>query len=115
MGGTWVAGQSNYFVFKQEAEISKPSPATAWVFIDEHERSINDGWFAVDMVGNKGLLDAPATRHNNGFGLTFADGHSEIWKLKDKRTMDWDSLPISNFPRNSDWERLSAASTSLKE
>ena len=115
MGGTWVAGQSNYFVFKREVEISKPSPSAAWVFIDEHERSINDGWFAVDMVGDRGLLDAPATRHNNGFGLTFADGHSEIWKLKDRRTMNWDALPISNSPRNPDWERLSAASTSLKE
>lgn len=43
------------------------APSKAWVYIDEHERSINDGWFAVDMIGDRGLLDAPATRHNNAF------------------------------------------------
>ncbi|MGI8967246.1 MAG: hypothetical protein ACR2H1_14325, partial [Limisphaerales bacterium] len=114
MGGTWVKGQSNYIVFKYENQIQKPSPSQAWVFIDEHERSINDGWFAVDMKGNRGLLDAPATRHNNAYGITFADGHSEIWKLKDRRSTHWSSLPISNKPTNEDWVKLSAASTSLK-
>lgn len=114
MGGTYVAGQTNYTVFRKESEIIKPSPSQAWVFLDEHERSINDGWFAVDMVGSRGLLDAPATRHNFGYGITFVDGHSEIWKLDDERTRNWASLPVGNRPRNPDWERLSAATTSLK-
>ncbi|MBA4146775.1 MAG: prepilin-type N-terminal cleavage/methylation domain-containing protein [Verrucomicrobia bacterium] len=115
MGGTYVAGQSNYWVFKKEADLVNPSPSAAWVFLDEHERSINDGWFAVDMKGSRGLLDAPAARHNFGYGITFADGHSEIWKLEDGRSRNWESLPISNRPRNPDWEKLSAATTSLKE
>lgn len=114
MGGTWVKGQSNYTVFKQETDIVKPSPAGAWVFIDENERSINDGWFAVDMVGDRGLLDAPATRHNYAYGLSFADGHAEIWKLLDARTQNWTSLPISNNPLNPDWEHLSQATSSLR-
>ncbi len=114
MGGTWVYGQSNYWVFKKEADIVNPPISRAWVFIDEHEHSINDGWFAVDMKGSRGLLDAPATRHNGGYGITFADGHSEIWKLKDDRSIHWTSLPIRNRPPNPDWEKLSAATTSLK-
>ena len=114
MGGTYVAGQSNYWVFKKETQIVNPSPSSAWVFLDEHERSINDGWFAVDMKRSRGLLDAPATRHNFGYGITFVDGHSEIWKLQDERSKHWESLPISNRPRNADWEKLSAATTSLK-
>ncbi len=114
MGGTYVGGQSNYWVFKKETEIINPSPSSAWVFLDEHERSINDGWFAVDMKGARGLLDAPATRHNSGYGITFVDGHSEIWKLQDERSRKWETLPISNRPRNPDWERLSAATTSLR-
>ncbi|MDB6026145.1 MAG: xcpT 2 [Verrucomicrobiales bacterium] len=114
MGGTYVYGQSNYMVFKRESEIVNPSPAAAWVFIDEHEKSINDGWFAMDMKGKQGLLDAPATRHNNAYGLTFADAHSEIWALKDERTKKWASLPIRNKPTtNPDWEKLAAATTSL--
>lgn len=114
MGGTWVAGQSNYMVFKRDTDIVTPSPSKAWVFIDEHERSINDGWFAVDMKGERGLLDAPATRHNNAYGLAFADGHGEIWKLRDSRSINWKALPISNHPLNPDWQRLQEASSSLK-
>jgi len=115
MGGTWVKGQSNYIVFKREADIVRPPISGAWVFIDEHERSINDGWFAVDMKGDRGLLDAPATRHNNSYALSFADGHAEIWKLRDARSMSWSALPISNTPLNPDWQRLQAASSSLRQ
>ena len=115
MGGTTVAGQHQFIVFKREADIVEPPPSKAWVFIDEHERSINDGWFAVDMVGHKGLLDAPATRHGDSYALSFADGHVEIWKLTDSRTRSWNSLPISNDPLNADWQRLQAATTSLKK
>ncbi|HVM47434.1 MAG TPA: type II secretion system protein [Candidatus Acidoferrum sp.] len=114
MGGTWVAGQSNYMVFKRDTDIVNPSPASAWVFIDEHERSINDGWFAVDMKGDRGLLDAPATRHINSYALSFADCHGEIWKLRDPRSINWSVLPIGNHPVNPDWARLAAASSSLK-
>lgn len=115
MGGLTVHGQYNYRVFKKEQEITAPPPSKAWVFIDEHERSINDGWFAVDMVGNLGLLDAPATRHGEGYALSFADGHVEIWKLLDSRTKGWSRLPIPNSPPNPDWQRLRDASSSLIE
>ncbi len=115
MGGTWVKGQSNYMVFKREQDIVRPPASGAWVFIDEHERSINDGWFAVDMVGERGLLDAPATRHNNAYALSFADGHVEVWKLRDPRSVNWATLPIPNAPQNPDWQRLAAASSSLRE
>jgi prepilin-type N-terminal cleavage/methylation domain-containing protein len=114
MGGTWVAGQSNYIVFKRDTDIVNPSPSKAWVFIDEHDRSINDGWFAVDMKGERGLLDAPATRHNNSYALSFADCHGEIWKLRDHRSISWTILPIGNHPINPDWQRLQEASSSLK-
>ncbi|MEI6394281.1 MAG: type II secretion system protein [Verrucomicrobiota bacterium] len=114
MGGLPVAGQHESLALKREAEIVNPPPSKAWVFIDEHERSINDGWFAVDMVGKKGLLDAPATRHGDSYALSFADGQAEIWKLLDPRTRNWTKLPISNNPLNPDWQRLQAATTSLK-
>ena len=114
MGGTTVAGQHEYTVFRREGDIINPPPSKAWVFLDEHERTINDGWFAVDMVGNRGLLDAPATRHGDSYALSFADGHVEIWKLQDARTRSWDRLPISNNPLNPDWQRLRDATTSLK-
>jgi len=114
MGGKPLAGQDDYRVFAKEAEITDPSPARAFVFIDEHERSINDGWFAFDMKGTRGFLDAPANRHDNGYNLSFADGHAESWRLRDTRTIRWGSLPIPNNPTNPDWDKLRAVSTSLR-
>ena len=114
MGGANTAGEHEYIVFNYERDIVNPPPSRAWVFIDEHERSINDGFFAMDMVGDKGLLDAQATRHGESYALSFADGHTEPWKLLDPRTRGWAALPISNNPLNPDWQRLQAATTALK-
>lgn len=113
MGGRPLAGQDQYRVFRTQEDIVNPSPAEAFVFIDEHEKSINDGWFAVDMNGHRGFLDAPAVRHGDRYPLSFADGHAESWKINDERTLKWVSLPIPNNPRNSDWDRLRSASSSL--
>lgn len=115
MGGTTALHETNYVVFKRESQIVHPPPSSAWVLIDEHERSINDGWFAVDMVGDVGLLDIPASRHNNNsFVITFTDGHSETWSLRDARTINWTSKPVPNGPLNPDWQRLSLATTTLR-
>lgn len=113
MGGTTVHGQHQFRVFKNERDIVNPAPSKAWVFMDEHERSINDGWYAVDMVGNLGMLDAPASRHGGSYALSFADGHVETWKLLDDRTKNWKTLPIPNTPLNPDWQKLRDATTSL--
>jgi prepilin-type N-terminal cleavage/methylation domain-containing protein len=82
-----------YFQFKKIDDIQRPSPAKTWVFIDEREDSINDGWFAVNMDGYDPIrptayiiVDYPASYHNGAGGLAFADGHSEIRKWKDPRT-----------------------------
>lgn len=114
MGGRPLAGQDKFRVFLRESDITDPTPSRAWVFIDEHEKSINDGWFAVDMTGILGLLDAPATRHDSKFALAFADGHMENWKLLDNRSRMWTELPIQNNPVNVDWSRLQAASSSRR-
>jgi prepilin-type N-terminal cleavage/methylation domain-containing protein/prepilin-type processing-associated H-X9-DG protein len=114
MGGRPLAGQDEYRVFLKETDLTDPGPAQTFVFIDEHEKSINDGWFVFDMTGARGLIDAPATRHDHAFTLSFADGHVETWKLKDARTINWQKLPISNQPDNPDWQRLRAAASSAK-
>ncbi|HEV2213667.1 MAG TPA: type II secretion system protein [Terracidiphilus sp.] len=115
MGGVSTHQEHDYRVFKREADITDPVPSAAYVFIDEHERSINDGFFAMEMVGEVGLYDAPATRHGDSFGLSFADGHTEVWKLLDGRTRSWTSLPIPNNPPNPDWQRLRNAASSLMQ
>ena len=61
-----------------------------WVIIDENPDSVNDAAFAVkmDYQGRVSVWqDGPATYHGGACGFTFADGHSEIKKWKDGRTV----------------------------
>ena len=69
------------------SNISAPGPSAVYMFIDEHENSINDSHFLPFKVmysytGEK-WLDAPSGRHGNGTGFAFADGHAEIHKWVD--------------------------------
>jgi prepilin-type processing-associated H-X9-DG protein len=62
------------------------------VLLDEHPDSINDAAFAVQMVepdnlGAARIIDYPASYHNAACGFSFADGHSEIRKWIDPRTV----------------------------
>jgi len=67
-------------------DLGQPGPASTFVFIDEREDSINDGWFAVDMVNPGILVDIPAAYHNRAGTMGFADGHAQIKKWVDSRT-----------------------------
>jgi prepilin-type N-terminal cleavage/methylation domain-containing protein/prepilin-type processing-associated H-X9-DG protein len=111
MGGTPLPGQNKFRVFRKEADIVSPAPSQAAVFIDEHERSINEGWFVIDMTDSRGFLDAPASRHDGTFTLSFADGHAEAWRLKDQASRTWAYLPT---PPNNDAARLRLSATSAK-
>lgn len=82
-----------YWQFKKLSHIVRPAPSKTWLFIDEREDSINDGWFAVNMEsydpGNPAayiIVDYPASYHNGAAGLAFVDAHSEIRKWVDVRT-----------------------------
>lgn len=61
------------------------SPANIWVFIDENEYSLNDGGFGF-IASTPAWIDYVGTYHNNGGGLAFADGHSEIRRWRDPKT-----------------------------
>jgi prepilin-type processing-associated H-X9-DG protein len=82
----WTAGHK---IFGKYAEIVEPSPSMALVFLDERHDSLDDGFFAIDMTPGSGatLPNLPASYHNGAGGLSFADGHAEIRKWVDPRTM----------------------------
>lgn len=61
------------------------SPSKCWLFVDEHEDSIDDGWFAVEML-SQAFVDLPASHHSGGTCLAFVDGHIEMKKWTDPRT-----------------------------
>jgi prepilin-type processing-associated H-X9-DG protein len=82
-----------YKIYTKFAELSNPGASRIFLFIDEREDAINWGNFLTDMVGypnspaSYALLDLPASYHGNAGGFSFADGHSEIHRWRDARTM----------------------------
>jgi prepilin-type N-terminal cleavage/methylation domain-containing protein/prepilin-type processing-associated H-X9-DG protein len=69
------------------SQIKDPPPSKAFVFIDEHENSIDNARFALRPRGDWVWIDFPAARHNNGCMLSFADGHSELWRWLEPNTL----------------------------
>ncbi|MDB6121675.1 MAG: xcpT 2 [Pedosphaera sp.] len=110
---TFSAGGTAFRVFIKESDLTQPGSSRTWMLIDEHEQSINDGWFFVDMTSARPFADMPATRHNRGFVLSFCDGHSEIFKLRDNRTV-WPVPGNVNSPANPDFARLRDVTTALQ-
>jgi len=78
----------NYRIYYKQPQIVDPAPAMAWVFIDEHGDSINDGFFRVDMSSTTQWQDCPASYHGASGALSFADGHSEIKRWTDSNIRD---------------------------
>ena len=86
MGRNSPPRNSGYRTFAKLGEVTAPGPSDAFVFIDERSDSIDDGYFAVEMDTQE-LANVPAAYHNGACGFTFADGHAEIHKWRDSRTM----------------------------
>ncbi len=86
-------------------QMVNPGPAKTWVLMDERENSINDGWFAVDMIdtgANTQWVDLPGNRHNRGTVLSFADGHTEFKKWQNGTTTSASLNPNTQSPNNAD-------------
>jgi prepilin-type N-terminal cleavage/methylation domain-containing protein len=92
----WVGGKAGeadpiWRVYRKLSDLTDPGPARTFVLLDEREDSINDGYWLLDMSGYPGfrvyIYDFPASYHNKAGGLSFADGHSEIKKWRDARTI----------------------------
>jgi len=98
VGGDYNAAANGYFspvwgptgskVYRKLGAI--PWPSDTWVLVDDREDLVNDGVFAVDIMGYPDHLsigDYPAFYHNRACGFGFADNHSEIHRWRDARTM----------------------------
>lgn len=98
-----------YKIYLKESAVS--SPVSTWYLIDEHESSINDGFFLVSMPNLPVATptDLPATRHGRGYCLSFLDGHSEVYKLVDARTR-WPE-PANMTYQNQDYINLQNVTT----
>jgi len=106
--GYWgLAGR--WKVYRKTSQMVVPGPANTYVLLDERKDSINDAYFVVEMDGfpatsSLRMIDWPASYHGNAGGFAFADGHSEIHRWRDPRTMPplaTDLLPVAS-PGNVD-------------
>ena len=109
---------SPYKLCKTYSQIK--SPVNMFVFLDEREDSINDGWYASNPDQMYQIVDFPASYHGNAAGYAFADGHSEIHRFKDPRTMPvlktGQDLPLDqNYPGDQDalWMAQKAAGVAV--
>lgn len=94
-------------IYKKVTDMNRLKPTGAWVLVDEHPDSINDGTLfpEASAVQEGGMMvvkgdpgrsvwrDYPSSLHNGACGFSFADGHSEIRKWK-TRPMVVDARPI---------------------
>ena len=75
------------------ADMVDPGPAKTFVLLDMREDSVDVGNFAPDMTGwadapdSIGFYDLPGSYHHRAGGLSFADGHAELKRWVDDRTM----------------------------
>jgi prepilin-type processing-associated H-X9-DG protein len=109
-GETFVSGI--YKASNKLSDLLNPPPSKNWVFIDEHEDSINDGTFTFINGASFWFEDLPASRHNEIGTLTFADGHVESRRWLDERTRRpvlREDYRATQMPSNPDiawlWER----------
>jgi prepilin-type N-terminal cleavage/methylation domain-containing protein len=87
-------GSPPWRLYLRLGDLVDPGPTMTVLFWDQREDSINTGNFFIDMTGwpaapnlTQWNQDLPGSYHGRAGGLSFADGHSEIRRWKDIRTM----------------------------
>ncbi|MDB6110661.1 MAG: hypothetical protein JWR69_2411 [Pedosphaera sp.] len=91
-----------------------PGPSTVFVFLDEHEQSIDDGFFLFWRHPDTTWPNLPSDRHIQGANLSFADGHCERWKWRFPKVFQTWGQAFANAQDLQDLRRVQAASTSVQ-
>jgi prepilin-type N-terminal cleavage/methylation domain-containing protein len=112
--------QTPFRFFLKDKDLAAGMPSATWVIMDEHVATLDDGWFLVTMDNSRPFASLPATRHQNAYGLNFADGHAEIYRLRSfaTRIPETQAGALAGAPQleisatNSDWLKLKGVTTS---
>jgi prepilin-type N-terminal cleavage/methylation domain-containing protein len=101
---TGIAHANSMFlrIITKASEIQDPAPVSASVFLDEDEYSIQNGALGIQPLHTKTDIhwNLVALRHNYGGTLSFADGHSEAWRWKDKWIAEGHQILSEQYARN---------------
>ncbi len=94
-GRKWAApmnpgfGWGGFFWAEKMSDLNTPGPSQSWLFMDEHPDSIDDGILFTNPGATNGVglfIELPGSLHDGGTGISFADGHAEIYKWKESVT-----------------------------
>jgi len=78
------------FWAKTMSDFKRPGPSDSWVFMDEHPDSIDDGILYTSFSYTNGtgtLVEYPGSLHAGACGISFADGHSTIYKWQSSQVV----------------------------
>ena len=101
------ATAKGYRAFMRENELALAGAATLWVVMDEHESTIDDGFFLVTMDDSRPFASFPGNRHNNAYVLNFADAHVSAQKMRERDARGYSQ----NYANSPDWGRLKEMTT----
>lgn len=96
--------------YRNESQLGRPS--SLWTYVDESSETINDSMFIVDMSVTSELADKPARRHVGSYSISFADGHSELFKLVGFGNSRLKADQAASGSPDPDWANLSRFTTS---
>lgn len=109
--GATHEGTTGYKVNKKTSDITNPKPPLAFVFVDEHYNSIDDGHFGFSPEGGT-WYNLPSLWHDNGDVFAFADGHTEYFRWREAETLrilKVGTIPATTSANNLDLKRVQAA------
>jgi prepilin-type processing-associated H-X9-DG protein len=111
--------------------IANPAPVKASVFVDEKsaddadkgnasQNSINNGAIGVSAIldhPNGYWWNVPSARHSNGGVISFADGHSELWRWRGSyilRATRFSAVPATDPADKADALRMQETTFNVK-
>lgn len=80
-GIKYYAGQPWFYNVKKFSGFHSPSPTDSWLFLDQHPDSIDDGAFFFNPTAST-FVELPGSNHGGTTGISFADGHVELHKMR---------------------------------
>jgi prepilin-type N-terminal cleavage/methylation domain-containing protein/prepilin-type processing-associated H-X9-DG protein len=85
--GPWDARLSSaYQVFRKQSDLAASAPAEVFTFMDVQPDSICWPYFGVHMA-RESFFNFPGSSHNGGGIVAFSDGHVQLHRWRDPRTI----------------------------
>jgi prepilin-type processing-associated H-X9-DG protein len=91
-----LGGIAMFHPVTSASELDKSGRANVFAFLDENERSIDDGLFGLGAKPDHNWLNLPSTRHGRWTNLSFTDGHVTSIKWKAPKFFVWYNQPAAS-------------------